>query len=70
MKIKLADWAARLYDPAPSAWLLRKWCRDGEIHPAPERVGRDWYVEDTARRLTCPAPVGGGLVAQLQNRRA
>ena len=70
MKIKLSEWAGRLYSPAPSAWLLRKWCRDGEIHPQPERVGRDWYVEETARRLTCPLPVGGGLVAQLQNRRA
>ena len=46
MKILLTDWAARRYDPAPSAFVLRKWCRDGEISPPPEKVGRDWYVDD------------------------
>lgn len=49
-KIKLTDWAARHYDPPPSLWVLRRWARDGEISPAPERVGREWYVAENATR--------------------
>lgn len=50
--VPLADWAATRYSPPPSDWVLRKWARAGEIYPPPERVGRDWYVDETARRLT------------------
>ena len=56
MKILISDWAARQYDPAPSQFVLRKWCRDGEIYPAPEKVGRDWYVDESARRITVGSP--------------
>lgn len=63
-RIPLAAWAAARYDPPPSAWVLRRWCRDGEIVPAPERVGRDWYVPADARRVTAPA---ASLVARLRN---
>ncbi|MGE0674835.1 MAG: excisionase [Methylibium sp.] len=66
MKILLSDWAARRYQPAPSMFVLRKWCRDGEIHPQPEKVGREWYVDENARRLTSAEPVAGGLVRQLE----
>lgn len=66
MKILLSDWAARRYQPAPSDFVLRKWCRNGEIHPAPEKVGREWYVDENARRITGAQPVRGGLVAQLE----
>lgn len=52
MKIPLATWAKRQYDPAPSLFVLRKWARDGEIHPAPEKAGRTWYVDEQAMRLT------------------
>lgn len=51
-KILLTAWAATRYDPAPSLWTLRKWARDGNISPAPEKVGRDWYVDPNARRIT------------------
>ncbi len=67
MKILLTDWAARRYDPAPSPFVLRKWCRDGEIHPLPEKVGREWYVDENARRITAGEPVRGGLVRQLES---
>ena len=50
--IPLRAWASARYDPAPSDWTLRRWARDGEIYPAPERVGRSWYVRADARRLT------------------
>lgn len=63
-KIKLSEWAARHYDPPPSQWVLRRWARDGEIHPAPERVGRDWYVSETARRGPLPRL---SLVDRLQS---
>lgn len=49
-KIPLSTWAARNYSPTPSAWVLTRWCRDGEISPPPERVGRGWYVLETATR--------------------
>jgi predicted site-specific integrase-resolvase len=70
--IKLSDWAGRLYDPPPSPFVLRRWCRDGEISPQPERVGRDWYVREDARRKsanepeTAGQPQSGGLLAQLR----
>lgn len=63
MKILLTDWAARHYSPAPSIWVLRKWVRDGEIYPAPEKVGSAYYVEDTARRQLSPRP---SLVERLR----
>lgn len=70
MKILLADWAARNYTPPPSDFVLRRWCRQGEIYPAPEKVGRDWYVDQTARRITGAEPARGGLVRQMQNQGA
>lgn len=51
-KIKLTEWATRNYDPVPSDWVLRRWAREGEITPAPERVGREWYVAENATRGT------------------
>jgi hypothetical protein len=51
-KIKLTEWAARNYDPVPSDWVLRRWAREGEITPTPERVGREWYVAENATRGT------------------
>lgn len=56
MKILLSAWAARRYDPAPSPFVLRKWCRHGEIHPPPEKVGREWMVDENATRLTGNEP--------------
>lgn len=50
MKIPLSEWAARHYNPAPSLWVLRKWVRQGEIYPAPEKVGSAYYVEEHAVR--------------------
>lgn len=63
--IPITTWAATRYDPPPSAFVLRKWCRDGEIYPAPERVGREWRVMENAKRLTTAQPAHGGVVAQL-----
>ncbi len=51
-KIMLAEWAKLRYNPAPSLWVLRQWVRRGEIVPAPELVGKAYYVERGARRIT------------------
>lgn len=66
MKIPLTTWAKRHYSPAPSLFVLRKWARDGEIHPAPEKAGRTWYVDEQARRLTGGSP-RPSLVERLQS---
>ena len=62
-KITLEAWAARQYDPPPSPWILRRWARDGEISPMPEKVGKSYYVREDARRMT-GAPVS--LVDRLR----
>lgn len=51
MKILLTEWAARNYSPPPSLFTLRRWARDGEIWPAPEKTGKHWMVEETAHRV-------------------
>lgn len=56
MKILVSEWAARRYCPSPSAWVLRKWIRNGEIHPPPELVGKSYYVDEQARRITADMP--------------
>ena len=62
-RIPLCDWAATLYSPPPSLWVLRQWARQGEIYPPPERVGRSYYVREDARRQTEARP---SLVSRLQ----
>lgn len=62
MKVPLTAWASARYDPPPSAWVLRKWVRNGEIYPPPELVGKTYYVDEKAGRLTGN---DSGLVAKL-----
>lgn len=67
MKILLTDWAAQNYSPAPSAWVLRKWRRDGEIYPAPERVGSAYYVDSAAvRQVDTREPLVSRLTRHLE----
>lgn len=61
--ITLEAWGKANYDPPPSMWTLRRWARDGEIHPMPEKVGKFYYVREDARRLTGAAD---DLVSRLQ----
>ncbi len=58
MKITLAAWAAARYDPIPSLWTLRRWAREHELHPAPELVGKTYYIDENARRLSASPEVG------------
>lgn len=48
-KILATDWAARTFDPPPSIWTLRRWLREGRVSPRPVKVGKYWYVEESAR---------------------
>jgi predicted site-specific integrase-resolvase len=57
-KIPLADWAELHYAPPPSAWTLRQWVRAGQIVPAPEKVGKAYYVAPDAKRMTDATPRG------------
>lgn len=56
MKVPLQDWAEMHYSPAPSIWVLRRWVREGQIYPTPEKVGSSYYVQKDARRLTSSRP--------------
>ena len=51
MKLLLTDWAAKHYSPPPPLFTLRRWARDGEIWPAPEKAGKHWYVDEAATRI-------------------
>jgi predicted site-specific integrase-resolvase len=52
MKVRLEAWAAARYDPKPPIYTLRRWCREGQIYPPPELVGREYYVDENAKRTT------------------
>ena len=56
MKLLLTEWAAKHYSPPPPLFTLRRWARDGEIWPAPEKVGKAWYVDESASRMAHAAP--------------
>ncbi len=49
MKVLLEVWARSYFDPPPSAFTLRRLAREGAITPAPVKVGRAWYVDQSAR---------------------
>lgn len=51
MKILITEWAARNYSPAPSPAQLKSWIKTGQIFPAPEKVGRNWMVDENSSRM-------------------
>lgn len=65
MKITLEEWAAKQYSKPPSAWVLGKWRRQGQIYPPPERVGHEWFVPENAERLVEGAPRKPALVRRI-----
>lgn len=50
-KITLEAWAKLHYDPPPGIATLRAWARDSKILPAPQKVGRTYYVLPDARHI-------------------
>ena len=47
--IPLDQWNSNQYGGKFSMNTLRAWARNGNISPAPEKVGRDWLVDQSAR---------------------
>lgn len=66
MKVTLLQWAAKRYDPAPPIFTLRRWARDGELGPTAEKVGKEWYVDENAERLSVLVPAGGSLLDRVK----
>lgn len=48
MKIRLSDWLMQQFSPAPCMRTARNWIKQGKIYPAPVKVGRAYYVEQSA----------------------
>ncbi len=48
MKVRLDDWLASQFNPAPAIRTARLWIKQGKIYPAPTKVGRAYYVEKDA----------------------
>lgn len=72
MLIPLTEWAARRYAVPPSIDTLRRWVREGQIQPAPERAGRGLYqVDENAVRVTHqPSAPRLSLVDRLRAKEA
>lgn len=47
----LESWAKSHYQPVPSIFTLRRWCREGRILPLPKKHGRTYYVSENARYI-------------------
>lgn len=43
-RITLPTWASRKFEEPPCRRTLERWARNGNIHPAPVKVGRSWLV--------------------------
>ena len=67
MKILLVEWARRRYDPPPPIYTLRRWAREGEIFPAPELVGKAYYVDENADRVGAPMALAPSLIERLKS---
>lgn len=65
MKITIDEWAAKNYSQPPSHWVLGQWRRTGQILPTPERVGRQWFVDENARRITSSGVPRPSLVDRI-----
>lgn len=66
MKIPVTKWAAARYSPVPPVFTLRRWCRDGELGPTAEKVGKEWYVDEKAERLSVLVPSGQDLLSRVK----
>jgi hypothetical protein len=49
MKVLLEEWAKSHFNPPPSLWTLRSMARDGKISPRPVKVGKAYYVDESAQ---------------------
>lgn len=56
MKVSLRVWAERNFDPPPCRETLRRWVRAVRIYPEPELIGREYYVDSSAKYVTVNQP--------------
>lgn len=50
--VSLEQWATATYgESAPCIDTLRRWCREGRIHPQPEKHGKCYYLDPEARYI-------------------
>ncbi|WKJ88794.1 excisionase [Methylomonas montana] len=54
--IPLDQWNANTYGGKFSINTLRAWARNGNIAPAPQKVGRDWLVDRAAKYVKNDRP--------------
>ncbi|MCC6196757.1 MAG: excisionase [Burkholderiales bacterium] len=51
--IPLDTWAERRFPiRTPHVQTIRRWAREGKIHPAPQKHGRAYYVSPNAEYLS------------------
>ncbi|WP_071608887.1 excisionase [Entomohabitans teleogrylli] len=48
MLLTLTEWARIYYKDPPPIGTLRRWARNGNIFPQPEKQGREYKVHDDA----------------------
>jgi predicted site-specific integrase-resolvase len=48
VKLRLDEWLAQEFSPAPAIRTARLWIREGRIYPPPVKVGRAYYVDQNA----------------------
>lgn len=51
MKVRLDLWLQRNFDPPPHIRTARHWIKTGRIYPIPIKVGRAYYVEESAEYI-------------------
>lgn len=56
--LTLEQWAkAKFGDNAPCIQTLRRWARNGNIHPKPKKVGREFLVQPEAQYINHNEPI-------------
>jgi len=50
--LTLTEWAEMRFRTSPSAYVLRKLCRDALFDPPAEKIGKTWYIREDAVLVT------------------
>ena len=56
-RITLSAWLSNVYgEDGPTINTARRWCKNGLIHPMPEKHGREYYLTPDARYVGKEGP--------------
>lgn len=67
--LTLEEWAASVFGAhPPHIATLRRWARESLIFPAPQLLGRSYYVLSTARYIDPTKPIGAQAVKAAPRR--